>query len=265
MPEGTVAPLGGDVNKICSNNALPIAYEIPSRNDLLEGLDVIIKFILKEKRRKSKRMEDKTQVITKVYDKIHAVYAEKFKEPSDNIDEFLKLVRGGGSILDAGCGPGVDVAYMFGKGFAVTGVDLSEGMLEIARKKSPNSTFQKADIRKLDFEPNTFDGILASYSLIHIPKQDVLKTVQDFYKFLKPEGVLYVGIQEGEPKEIFVIEPLKPDEKIFLDIMSAEEVKDILSKAGLDIVSEFTRPAENKEEFDFNKLTLIVKKNEQSD
>ena len=68
-----------------------------------------------------------------------------------------------------------------------------------------------------------------------------------------------MGIQEGESKEMFVAEPLKPDEKIFLNIMSAEEIKGILEEAGFSIVNEFTRPAESKEEFDFNKLTLIAK------
>ena len=136
------------------------------------------------------RMENSTEITTKVYDKVNVAYAEKFQEPSDNIDEFLKLVKREGSILDAGCGPGVDAAYMSGKGFTITGVDFSEGMLEIAKKKSPSSTFHKGDIRKLNFDPNTFDGILASYSLIHIPKEDVLRAVEDFYKFLKPEGVL---------------------------------------------------------------------------
>lgn len=205
-------------------------------------------------------MGDKTELTTKVYDKIGFAYVDKFKEPSDNIDEFLKLVKESGNILDAGCGPGVDAAYMSSKGFKVTGIDLSEGMLEIARKKSPNLTFRKADIRELDFEPNTFDGIVASYSLIHISKEDVARTVEGFYKLLKPEGALYMGIQEGVAEEMFVTEPLKPDEKIFLNIMSAEEIKEILRKVDFTIVKEFARPAENKEEFDFNKLTLLARK-----
>ena len=205
-------------------------------------------------------MKYQSKQITEVYDEISTSYATKFNEPSDNIDDFLKLIGKGGKILDAGCGPGVDVVYIASKGFDVIGVDLSEKMLEIAKRKNPRIFFQKADIRKLNFKPNTFDGVIASFSLIHIPKKDVNKTVDNFYKLLKPRGVIYIGIQEGKSQEIFLIEPLKPDEKIFLNIISAREIKEILTKAGFIVLDEFSRPAENKEEFDFNKFVVIAKK-----
>lgn len=205
-------------------------------------------------------MKNQSKQTTKVYDEISTSYATKFDEPSDNIDDFLKLIGKGGKILDAGCGPGVDVAYIASKGFDVIGIDLSEKMLEIAKRKNPRIYFQKADIRKLNFKPNTFNGIIASFSLIHIPKKDVNKTVDNFYKLLKSRGVIYIGIQEGKSQEIFLAEPLKPDEKIFLDIISAKEIKEILTKAGFIVLDEFSRPAENKEEFDFNKFVVIAKK-----
>lgn len=205
-------------------------------------------------------MKNQSKQTTEVYDEISTSYATKFNEPSDNIDDFLKLIGKGGKILDAGCGPGVDVVYIASKGFDVIGIDLSEKILEIAKRKNPRIYFQKADIRKLNFKPNTFDGIIASFSLIHIPKKDVNKTVDNFYKLLKPRGVIYIGIQEGQSREIFLAEPLKPDEKIFLNIISAKEIKEILTKAGFIVLDEFSRPAENKEEFDFNKFFVIAKK-----
>lgn len=156
-------------------------------------------------------MKNQSKQTSEVYDEISASYATKFNEPSDNIDDFLKLIRKGGKILDAGCGPGVDVAYIASKGFDVIGIDLSGKMLEIAKKKNPRIYFKKADIRKLNFKPNTFDGIIASFSLIHIPKKDVNKTVDNFHKLLKPWGIIYIGIQEGKSQEIFLTEPLKPD------------------------------------------------------
>ncbi|MEK7657615.1 MAG: class I SAM-dependent methyltransferase [Patescibacteria group bacterium] len=205
-------------------------------------------------------MKDKTKLTASVYDEISVSYADKFNEPSDNIDDFLKLIKKGGKILDAGCGPGVDVAYIISKDFDVIGVDISERILEIARKKNPKVHFKKADIRKLNFKPNTFDGIIASFSLIHIPKKDIDKTVGNFYKLLKPKGVIYIGIQEGDSQEVLLAEPLKPDEKIFLNIMSSKEIKEILNKIGFSILVEFSRRAESKEEFGFNKFVVIAKK-----
>ena len=207
-------------------------------------------------------MTDESNLTAKIYDKISSAYADKFNEPSDNIDEFLKLIPKGSKILDAGCGPGVDSAYMNSQGFEVIGVDLSEKMLELARKKSPNIKFEKADIRELDFNKSTFDGILASYSLIHIPKKDIPNLIKNFLKFLKPNGVICVGIQEGESREMFITEPFKPDEKIFVNVISADELRELLEKNGFTPLNEFMRKSEDKDklEFDFNKFVLIAKK-----
>ena len=56
------------------------------------------------------------------------------------------------------------------KNFEVIGVDLSKKMIEVARKKVKNAKFHVMNIRKLDFNHNSFDGIWASASFIHIPK-----------------------------------------------------------------------------------------------
>lgn len=207
-------------------------------------------------------MTDESSLAAKTYDKISSAYAAKFNKPSDNIDEFLKLIPRGSRILDAGCGPGVDSAYMASRGFEVIGVDLSEKMLELARKKSPNTRFEKADIRELDFDENNFDGILASYSLIHIPKKDIPNVIKKIFKLLKPNGVICVGIQESKSREMFVTEPFKPDEKIFVNVISAGELRALLEKNGFTLLNEFMRKAEGKDklEFDFNKFVLIAKK-----
>ncbi len=205
-------------------------------------------------------MKNQPKLTTEIYDEISTAYVAKFNKPSENIDDFLKLIREGGKILDAGCGPGTDASYVASKGFNVIGIDLSEKMLEIAKRKSPGICFQKADIRRLNFKPNIFDGIIASFSLIHIFKKDINKTINNFYKLLKPGGVVYIGIQEGKSQEIFLVEPLKSDERIFLNIISVKEIKEILIRARFLVLAEFLRPAENKEEFDFKKFIVIARK-----
>jgi len=102
---------------------------------------------------------------------------------------------------------GIDSAYMLSKGFAVTGVDISEGMIDLAAKKNSKAHFEKADIRKLKFKPETFAGIIASYSIIHLPKNDVQKTVMGFYEMLKRGGVIYFSVQEGKSREVITQTP----------------------------------------------------------
>jgi len=203
---------------------------------------------------------DKSKQSSSVYDKIAKIYAKKFSKPSEYIDEFLSLIPRGGRVLDAGCGPGVDSSYMQHKGFEVIGVDLSKEMINLAKQKFSKVDFRMADIRKLDFPPNFFDGILASCSLIHIPKKDIIHIFKKFHQMLKSNGVVYIALQGGKSREIFVSEPFKPDEKLFLNIFSLSEIKTLLINTGFFIVKQYQREPKSKEEFNFTKLFVIAKK-----
>ena len=63
------------------------------------------------------------------------------------------------------------------KGFQVIGIDYSNEMLGTARNKVPDGSFRHMDMRELDFEEESFDGLLVAYSLIHIPSEDIPKTL----------------------------------------------------------------------------------------
>lgn len=203
---------------------------------------------------------DKGKQAVSVYDKIAEDYTKDSSKPSEYIDEFLRLVPKGGRVLDVGCGPGVDSGYMKAKGFEAVGIDLSKKMIDIAKRKFPQIEFQSGDFRELNFEPNSFDGILASFSLIHISKKDVPKTLKKFYRFLKVGGVIYVGLQAGKSMETFVVEPYKPDEKLFVNVFSYDEIKVLLVKEGFSVVKKYEREPMSKKELDFKKLVVIAKK-----
>lgn len=205
-------------------------------------------------------MMDKSKQASSVYDKIAEPYAKEFSKSSEYIDEFLTLLPKNAKILDVGCGVGVDAGYMASKGFEVVGIDLSKEMLKLAKQKFPKIDFRKQDIRKLDFPPNSFDGILASCSLIHIPKKDVPALLNKFHNMLKENGVIYTALQGGKSEEIFVNEPFKPDEKLFLNIISFDEIKNLLVNAKFSIVKKYERQPKSKEELNFTKLFVIAKK-----
>jgi len=203
---------------------------------------------------------DKSKQASLVYDKIAESYANEFSKPSEHIDEFLVLIPKSGRILDVGCGVGVDSGYMVSKGFEIIGVDLSKEMLRLAKQRFPQIEFKLADIRKLDFPLNSFNGILASCSLIHIPKKDFPQTLKNFYRMLKKEGVIYIALQGGNSEEIIIDEPFKPDEKLFLNILSFDEIKNLLEGTGFSIVKKYEREPKSKEELNFKKVFIIAKK-----
>lgn len=206
-------------------------------------------------------MTDQSKHVAHVYDEISGAYVGRFNEPSDHIDDFLNLLPQGGRILDAGCGPGIDSAYMASRNFEVVSVDISQKMLEEAHQRNPRGTFENVDIRQMHFGPESYNGILSSFSLIHIPKQDVPGVLKNFSNILKSSGLISIAIQEGPSQEIFIPEPFKPDEKLFVNVMSTVELRGLLHKYGFTTVHEFTRPAQKEEfELDFNKFVLIARK-----
>lgn len=194
------------------------------------------------------------------YDRIAEKYAKTFSETSRFIDNFLKYIPAGENILDAGCGIGTDSTYMLSKGYKVVSVDLSEEMLKIAHKNNPGHQAIAADIRQLRFPSDSFVGIFASYSLIHLKKDEGIKVIKNFYHFLKPQGIFYLSLQSGISSELFVSSPLKQEEKLFLKIFSPEEIKNILTNCGFTIIEEHIRKPLLPEEHNFEKLYIIAKK-----
>ncbi|MFB6208737.1 MAG: class I SAM-dependent methyltransferase [Candidatus Nanohaloarchaea archaeon] len=183
----------------------------------------------------------------KVHDQLAEDYIEKFPEPSTHLEEFAEMMPEEGIVLDAGCGAGLDSNYLSSRGFEVVGVDLSDKMLEVAERNFPDIEFRKKDLRELDFEKNSFDGVVASFSLIYIPKDDIPGIIQEFAKILAERGLLFLGLQKGRSRETNVEDPATEGE-VFMNIMSEKEIQDILGKCGFSIeknMSENPKPARN--------------------
>lgn len=195
-----------------------------------------------------------------VYDAIAAEYAAIYSGPTDLLEDFSRLLPEGAAVIDLGCGVGTDAGYLSEHGFDVTGIDFSEGMLEQARKAFPEVDFRKADLREMPSDIGTFDGAVASYSLIHVMKADVPDVLQDIRRILKKEGMVFLGMQMGESGEIFIDEPLKKGARLFLNIISREEIESLLSEAGFRIMKFFSRKPVFGEELDFEKLHIIARK-----
>lgn len=80
-------------------------------------------------------------------------------------------------ILDVGCGNGKDCKYISEKSFEVNGIDLSLGMLTMAKERVPNGKFEVMDITDITYPENDYDGIISNYSLFHIPSEELPKTL----------------------------------------------------------------------------------------
>jgi ubiquinone/menaquinone biosynthesis C-methylase UbiE len=147
--------------------------------------------------------EQKIQIVRDGYDTVALRYdagRERFAN-RDVVEPFARRVRPGGSVLDVGCGCGIPVArQLVDSGFSVTGIDISQSMLDVASGRLPQARFVKMDMRRLAFADARFDGVIACYSLIHVPKELHRDVIFGFERVLRPGGALLLscGRQEWE-------------------------------------------------------------------
>jgi ubiquinone/menaquinone biosynthesis C-methylase UbiE len=112
--------------------------------------------------------------------------------------EFLSFLPKGAKILDAGCGPGRDSLTLKEEGCEVVGIDITPEMIELAKESAPKQEFLAKDMRKTGFKDESFDGIWANASVIHLPKQQMPGLLKEFSRILKPSGILFVSVLKGE-------------------------------------------------------------------
>nr|WP_269330273.1 class I SAM-dependent methyltransferase [Kineosporia babensis] len=113
---------------------------------------------------------------------------------------FADLVLAGefGPVGDIGCGPGRITPHLAGLGLDVFGVDLSPGMIEVARREHPHLRFEVGTMTDLQLETHSLAGALGWYSLIHLPDHLVPVALAEFRRVIRPGGYLMLAFQNGE-------------------------------------------------------------------
>jgi len=90
-------------------------------------------------------------------------------------------------VVDLGCGAGIFTNLLRSLGLDVSGIDISERLVEVARKKYPQIKFTVGDVEKLPFPDESFDGVFLSGILHHLPDTTLCAT--EVLRILKPGGV----------------------------------------------------------------------------
>jgi ubiquinone/menaquinone biosynthesis C-methylase UbiE len=144
--------------------------------------------------------KDHKDIVREGYDNIASQY-DAYRDPFNNeaeLNELMSLVEPGGHILDAGCGSGVVSRALIDNGFQVTGIDISQKMIGIARQLVPDAEFIVGDMIALEFDNETFDGIVSTYAVFHIPRTMHFSLFQDLHRLLKKGGALLFSIGSRE-------------------------------------------------------------------
>ncbi len=182
------------------------------------------------------------------YDRVAENYAKQFRDEVDKkpfdrkmLDWLAEKVGGLGVICDMGCGPGQIASYLHSQGVEVCGVDLSQAMVRQAQGLNPDIPFQRGDMLALaHVAENSYGGIAAFYSIVHIPRQKVVQALQELKRVLRPKGVLLLAFHIGQG--ITHLDEFL-DKEVSLDFFffETEEVKDYLKTAGFELEEAIER------------------------
>ena len=113
---------------------------------------------------------------------------------------FAEMVQGagGGPVADVGCGPGYVASYLHDAGVDAFGIDLSPEMIAIARRDHPDLRFEVGTMTDLDLADASVAGIVAFWSVIHVPDSAIPGVFDEFRRVLRPQGLLLVGFHVGD-------------------------------------------------------------------
>ncbi len=137
-----------------------------------------------------------------VYNELAEAYDQETTDfwigfPSSILDTFAQEVES--SVLNIGSGPGRDAILLKERGLDITCLDASESMVQITKAKGLKAVL--SDFMNLPFSENSFDGVWAYTSLLHVPKSQISVALSEIRRVLKPNGIFGLGLIEGSGEE----------------------------------------------------------------
>ena len=139
------------------------------------------------------------------------------------------------AILDIGCGAGVPITRTLSRKHDVTGIDISEKQIELARVHVPDASFVCKDIMECRFADSAFDAIVAFYSIFHLPKDQQFRLFSRVFHWLKPGGYFFATLSMDNDA------PYTEDDffgvRMYWSNLSLEEYRKALQKTGFNIIT----------------------------
>ncbi|GIF95989.1 class I SAM-dependent DNA methyltransferase [Catellatospora citrea] len=186
------------------------------------------------------------------YDTFAVEYADTFRDELAGIPieramlaayADLVLAGGGGATLDVGCGTGPGTAHLAGLGLDVRGLDLSPGMLALARSRYPQLRFDEGTMTALDVADGSLAGISAQYSVIHIPDEELPSVLAGFRRALATGGHLLLIFQNLDEHRLRT-EAFGHTFTLNYHFRSVDRMAEFVTGAGFDVFAQASRKAQ---------------------
>ncbi|MBT2535636.1 class I SAM-dependent methyltransferase [Arthrobacter sp. ISL-69] len=194
-------------------------------------------------------VDDRLANVRSAYDTVAESYARllpdaSFEAPADRgmIEAFAGYVKeeNAGPVLDAGCGAGRMTGLLSRLGVDVSGIDVSAGMVEVARRTNPGLRFEVAELRALPYPDMHLGGVFAWYSVIHLAPGDLPGVFAEFFRVLRPGGYAMISFQVGDgPRHI--ARAYGHDVSLDAQLFPPATVIERLTNAGFTMVAQMSR------------------------
>lgn len=155
--------------------------------------------------------------------------------PADFIDAFAKETPGK-HVLDLGSGSGRDARLLRDRGLEVVCADGSKSMIALTTKLGFESHL--CDFLDLPFENDSFDGVWAYTSLIHIPREEAAVVLRTVHALLKPGGTFVFGAIQGESDAKMVAHAIMPGVERYFRFYQPDELETLVTSCGFKLITQ---------------------------
>ena len=177
--------------------------------------------------------------LRRTYDHVADVYEARFLDELDAKPRDRELLSAFAAtaedpVVELGCGPGQIGAFVRARGRRVSGLDLSPGMARLAAARLDGAVV--GDLRRLPLASGSVGGLLAFYSLIHVPRPELPTAVAELARVLQPGGRALLSVHEGDGEHV-ADEFLGEAVPFVATFFQAGELTDALAEVGLGIAN----------------------------
>ncbi len=164
-------------------------------------------------------------------------YSSEFRDQFKNekhLERLVDVLEPGSNILDVGCGAGKPIDnYLASKGMKVTGIDISEAQIELAKSYAPEANYEVQDMSELQDGEYQVDAVVSFYAIFHTPREKHIDLLKKFRSFLKPNGYLLItmGASDWEGKEDNFC-----GSEMYWSHYGAEKNQELIEEAGFEII-----------------------------
>jgi len=177
------------------------------------------------------------RIVRAGYDACADAYAAaRAEDDADQLRPLLDVLPKGSSVLDLGCGAGVPIARALSECYCVTGVDISQAMIRLARANVPEAHFIHGDVLDIALDEGSFDAAVAIFMLFHVPCEEHGRLFERVWSWLRLGGHFLVTLtQNGNAARI------KHDffgTDMYWSSLAFERSIELLTEVGFEIVRE---------------------------